>query len=943
MRRADTVHGLFADCARRWPDATAIVHGDRRLTYRELAALSEDYAAELAARGVGPGEHVAVVMKRDPEMVAALLAIMMRGAVYAGIDPRWPRERSASLVRRLHARLVVSPLDGWDVPSWTPGASSGRSVPPVAVSRDDPAHIFFTSGSTGEPKGVVVAHRGTVRLYDDCAFGDFGPGAVQTQTMPTHWDGSLLDLWSALLSGGTSVFVDDVLLPSLVRDLVSAHGLNTLCLPTAVFNLLVDEGVDAFEGIRYAFIVGEKASDAHCRRLLERFPTMTLTNAYGPVESAGIVSYRRVSIEDTRADVPIGVPVTDSDVHVFDGTRPCAPGQVGELCLSGDGLALGYLDDPELTARQFVTLETAGGPQLVYRTGDLGYVTADGVLHYVARNDLQVKVRGHRIEPGEIERVAEQVPGIRQAVVVPIKGPDGAYTDLRLSFVAVEVSPSALRSSLASRLPAYLIPRQIERLDAIPLTRNGKVDRKALAGGPSRIAVEIVTDNTRSLVASTCAQVLGIPDISADTSLALLGANSLELARICTRLVTATGVTLPLSQLYRTPRVADLAAWIDSAARRPVVVSRSNRFPLTAGQATYVDSNDILMLTWWVDGPLDVEALETALNDVHLRHQTLHARYQRTSVTVGDPGCVEFATLPATPDAEAAVLSLTKHLHEPLSLAAGRVWRALTVSDGSRTAFGIAVHHIAYDGHSRSLLLNDLATAYASRVRGVAPVWTVPAPTLAEVSAAHRSHLGATDLAAQRRYWRSQLSDLPACLDIPAGHSVGPALLHSFPPLAAGTFPELVAAVADALRSFVKDVALLAPVSVRGNPVLDAAITYRANPLCLRLQPGSEARTVADALAAQDLAFTEVAMTTPGLAPVLGTLPVLLVQDDDRTPLRLTGCATEPIDDVGALEMACPLLIEVVPNHELRIGIRTDLLPAELIDDLAARLGLVED
>lgn len=569
-RRANTVHGLFRWCVDRWPSAIAVRHNGRDVDYAELDAMSDAYAAELEALGVGPGHVVPVLLARSPEFLAVLLAVLKRGAAYAALDLRWPAARLHEMVDALPAPVVVTTSDtGSPRPVWRPTNPRGdRRVPThVPVSGDDPSAVFFTSGSSGRPKAVVCAHRGTVRLFDDWAFAPVGSGTVMPQSLAASWDAFGLDSWGVLLGGGTVVLLDGgtLELASRLRELV-AEGVNTVFLPTAVFQLVVETDLDAFAGLRVVGTGGERLSPRHADLFLARHPELPLVNMYGPVESTIAATDHVVRPADCtgRAGVPIGRPLPDTGVHVLDGERPCAVAETGEICLSGAGLALGYLGDAELTARRFVTVTVDGEPTVVYRTGDAGHWSADGLLHFDGRLDRQVKVRGYRVEPEEIERVAQEVAGVGSAAVVPVGEDDGACEALCLFYVSLPggADPDGLRAELERRLPGHLVPDHVRRLDRLPVAEDRKVDRRelaALVAGDLAGRADLPRTVTEKRVAGIFAELLGLPEVPRAASFFALGGNSLGVARLCVRLDEEFGVTVPVTTLFETTTVAGVA------------------------------------------------------------------------------------------------------------------------------------------------------------------------------------------------------------------------------------------------------------------------------------------------------------------------------------------------------------------------------------------------
>ncbi|WP_201752796.1 AMP-binding protein [Micromonospora rubida] len=293
------------------------------------------------------------------------------------------------------------------------------AAPPSAyVDSAAAATVFFTSGSTGVPKGVLSPHHATTRLFPGRGFADFGPGRVVLQAAPVSWDAFSLELWGPLTSGGTCVIADaDYLLPADLADLVVATGLDTAWLTSSLFNFLVDEDDPdrpCLAGLRQVITGGERLSPTHVERFLTRYPDCALINGYGPAESCVFATTHRVSAADCDrpGGIPLGVPVPETTVHILDGDQVAAPGAVGEICLAGAGLALGYVGDADATAAAFTLVPLGGAPVRVYRTGDLGFLDSAGVLHFRGRTDFQVKIAGHRIEPGEIESAARRIPGI---------------------------------------------------------------------------------------------------------------------------------------------------------------------------------------------------------------------------------------------------------------------------------------------------------------------------------------------------------------------------------------------------------------------------------------------------------------------------------------------------------------------------------------------------
>ncbi|MEO3977888.1 amino acid adenylation domain-containing protein [Streptomyces sp. CAU 1734] len=496
MNDPSLIHGAVARQAAATPGALAVVTRHERIRYAELDAAADGWAARLSQLGVGPGDLLPVDLPRSAELVAVLLGVLKCGAGYAALDHRWPPERVRTVLETLAPPLFITrrPVPGGLVPAWAPDGEPprpSRTAPP-RVTGDDPATVFFTSGTSGVPKAVVSPHRATTRLARDVRAWT-GPGRAMAQAAPVSWDAFSLEVWGTLVAGGRCVMTEgDYPLPGEVRSLIRESGVDAAFLTTSLLHLILEEDPESLRGLRTLLTGGERMSAGHVRRCLDIHPDMAVFNAYGPVESCVFATTHPVGPDDCAAPrgIPLGTPVSRTGVHVLCGDEPAGPGTVGEICLSGDGLALGYLGDPGLTAEKFPTVSVAGTPTRIYRTGDLGLLDHRGVLHFRGRADRQVKIAGHRVEPQEIEAAGRRIPGVRECVVAALHDApeDGGGIRLAMFYTTEppgapghrELGPALLRRELVSRLPHYLVPHFISPQRSIPLTPHGKADRAAL-------------------------------------------------------------------------------------------------------------------------------------------------------------------------------------------------------------------------------------------------------------------------------------------------------------------------------------------------------------------------------------------------------------------------------------------------------------------------------
>jgi amino acid adenylation domain-containing protein len=499
--RDSSVPALFAASARRRPSAPAVVQGDRMLSYRQLDRLSNGLAADLLARGVEPGSVVGVCLARSPELIVALLAVLKCGGSYLPFDAGWPDERlhrlftdagcrwvltdrAPALGRRLDRQRVVPAGEGEQAESDT--------GPAAAVTADAIAYINFTSGSTGRPKGVPIRHRSIARLTFGASYARLDESSRLLQLAPVTFDAATFEIWGALLHGGTCVLYPDGLVRlSQLDRVLRAHRITVLFLTTALFNAVIDERPEALTPVRNILTGGETHSLKHMAKALRIYGPGRLVNVYGPTESTTFATYYPVDqLEPGATTIPIGQPIQNTRLYVIDGDTLCAPGQRGEICLAGDGLAPGYLGMPEVTAERFVERFIDGAAEVLYRTGDYGVALPDGNIVFQGREDDQVKVRGFRIELSEIAHHLTHHPAVRQSfVTVDARAEDKAV----LAFVVADGSctPASLRDHLRARLPAYMVPERIHLCEALPLTATGKVDRHALVAATARTVHEI--------------------------------------------------------------------------------------------------------------------------------------------------------------------------------------------------------------------------------------------------------------------------------------------------------------------------------------------------------------------------------------------------------------------------------------------------------------------
>ncbi|MDH6492446.1 non-ribosomal peptide synthetase [Streptomyces sp. SAI-127] len=886
---------LFARQAARTPDATAVVHGDTRLTYAELNARATELAAVMAARGAAPERLVALALPRSTDLVVAILAVLKTGAAYVPLDPQYPAERLAYMlsdsapVLLLTTRDTAPSLPDTGVPVLT--LDDHGSSPCVAdlpqLTGDHLAYVIYTSGSTGRPKGVAVPHGNVTRLFESTRhlFG-FGPDDVWTLFHSYAFDFSVWELWGALLHGGTLVVVPHEVSrdPHEFLRLLARERVTVLNQTPSAFGELVRADAelprtDAELSLRHVVFGGEALDVTPVADWFTRHPedAPALVNMYGITETTVHVTGLPLTRERCEG---IGEPLPDLRAHVLDaGLRLVPPGVAGELYVAGAGLARGYLGRPGLTAGRFVADPFGGPGERMYRTGDLARRTTDGQLEYVGRADDQVKIRGFRIEPGEVEAALAAHPEVSRAVVLVRHG--------RLVGYAVSEGtpdPVSLRDHLARTLPEHMVPHAVVVLDRLPLTANGKLDRAAL---PIPAAATMVTGAGRAprtpqeeILRGLFAGVLGLDahQVGADDAFFDLGGDSLLAMRLTDRIRTAFGTALPVRAVFEAPTPAALAARLGETrdAHRGALLplpGRPDPIPLSYGQQRlwFMSRLDGGHTTYTVPaalrltGPLDRQALAEALADVVARHEPLRTLQPDVQ---GTPYQRILAPAEARPRLD-VVRTTEAELPGLLKSAAGRRFdlsaepplRVTLYDLGDDThVLLLLAHHSAVDGWSMRPLARDLESAYTARREGRAPEWPPLPVQYADFAHWQRESLGDENdpgsmMADQIDFWRSALAGIPEELPLPADHprpaepsgrgdrtavALDPALHAGLADLAAAQrvtlFMVLQAGLAAVLTRLGcgTDVPIGTPVAGRSDERLDDLVGFFVNSLTLR-------------------------------------------------------------------------------------------------------------
>ena len=587
------VHELFEEQARRQPRAVAVEFGGAKLSYQALNQRANRLARRLQRAGVAPGTMVGFGAERSLEMVVGLLAILKAGAAYAPLDPSLPAQRLQEMLADLNSPVLLLTRAGLSERLPDDGEGNGGPLPCICLdtertslrqesdanlelpaAADQTAYVSFTSGSTGRPKGVCVPHRSMVRLVRGADYLHFAPTEVFLQLAPLAFDASTFEIWGCLLNGARLV-VFPPHTPSLAEltDLMQRHRITTAWFTSGLFHQIVDGAPEILKGLRQVIVGGDVLSPPHVERALPWLSSGVLLNGYGPTENGTFTTFYRIPTPfDVSRSVPIGKPLANTRCYVLDDLLQLVPiGVPGELHTGGDGLSSGYLNAPELTQEKFVANPFVSGERL-YKTGDLVRYRADGNLEFLGRTNNQVKVRGFRVELGEIESALLAHPRVRQCVV--IARPDAAGTKQLIAYIVPRDQPAptaqVLQQLLRQRLPEYMIPPFIVALDELPLTANGKIDRQALPEPESRSALTAAMTEPRDEIErrlrAIWEEVLAVRPIGIHDKFFSLGGHSLLAVRLLSLVAKVFDRNLKVSVLFQNPTIAGLATVLRGGA-----------------------------------------------------------------------------------------------------------------------------------------------------------------------------------------------------------------------------------------------------------------------------------------------------------------------------------------------------------------------------------------
>ncbi|MFF2409359.1 amino acid adenylation domain-containing protein, partial [Streptomyces sp. NPDC058092] len=806
------LHELVEEQARKTPDSVAVVHEDGHLTYAELDGRANQLAHWLQHRGVGPEVLVGLCLDRSLEGIVGMLGVLKAGGAYVPIDPRYPLDRMAYVVEDARLRLMltqshlVSKLPAGDLPTlcldsgWPAVAAEPRTAPPTTLTPGNLAYIIYTSGSTGRPKGVMVAHRCLQHVVpwirrNPC----FDRRQNVLQVASTSFDFSVWEILLPLVTGGTLHIPAPRMrmIGTELQAMLSERAIESLNFtPGALATLPTDDPLPHLRTL----VVGGEAYSADLIRTWA--PGRTFFNVYGPTETTIFATGTHT---DENLDViHIGRPITNVRFYVLDQyLQPVPPGVPGELHIGGVGVTRGYMNRPDLTAEYFVADpfgEEPGGR--LYRSGDLVRYLPGGNIEFIERIDGQVKIRGFRIELGEIEAVLEQHPLVRNCAV--LAQPEGTGRRLVAYVVLDEDVPDvteALRAHLMEQLPSYMVPSAFVRLDELPLTGNGKLNRRALPlpdDSPASALSETALPRTatEAKLAVIWSEVLGHSPIGVLDDFFTLGGHSLLAVKVVARIQQTFGLEMPVRVLFEQPTLSQVAAELDGLLREQqpyptiplVAVVRDEPVPATFDQQRlwYMDrlhpDSPLYTVGWLLHRPaaVDPARLRRALEALIARHEILRTTFRETKGRVwqeiAETGTVVLteADLSAEPSKQRleSVQAITRELWmQTFDLARGPLFRTLLIHlpDGE-ALLAFSAHHAVFDGYSVRILNEELLRSYDALDEADASLPEPPAVQFADYAVWQQQWLDEERLRPHLQYWKEQLAEAPALISLPADH-----------------------------------------------------------------------------------------------------------------------------------------------------------------------------
>ncbi|HEX3128876.1 MAG TPA: non-ribosomal peptide synthase/polyketide synthase, partial [Thermoanaerobaculia bacterium] len=961
------LHELIESQVEKTPDAVAVVFEGETLTYRELDEWASALAAEL------PDTLIGISLERSLEMVVGLVAILKAGGAYVPIDPGYPAERVAYMIEDsgVSVLLDAAQIKSWDRRRLAGGIVRRRGAGGPRIP-EQPAYMIYTSGSTGRPKGALNAHRGIVNriLWMQQEYG-LTPDDRVLQKTPFSFDVSVWEFFWPLIVGARLVVArpgghQD---PAYLVETIRKESITTLHFVPSMLQVFVEQpGVEDCTSLRRVMASGEALPADLAKRFFDRMPQgVELHNLYGPTEAAVDVTCHACQPGEER--VPIGRPVANTRIHIFDREgNPVPVGVAGELLIAGIQVGRGYLHRPDLTAERFIPDQDG---MRMYRTGDLARWLSNGEIEYLGRIDHQVKIRGFRIELGEIEAALARHPEVREAVVL--------VRDQSLVAYVTPPIEEDVRVFLRESLPEHMVPSAIVSLDAMPLTPNGKVDRKALAGiEPVRRTAGVYRAPrtiTEERLAGIWRDLLGVERIGVEDNFFSLGGHSLMATRMVSRIRDAFGAELPLRTLFEAPTLESLAGRVETsgrAAESRIVEVEMERPPLSFGQERlwFLDRLEPgstaynMPLALRLRGRLDVDALERSLREMVRRHGVLRT-------TFAESGGVPFQVVAPEPAFE---LELSDEAApEPFDLTRGPLFRAvLTKIAQDDWRLFLDMHHIVSDGWSLGVLVRESAVLYQAFSQGrPSPLPELPVQ-YTDFAVWQRQKLRGEALEAQVRHWREALAGAPALLELPTDRprpavqsyrgggepaSVSMAIVRELAHREGATpFMVVLAAFEELLRrwSGQEDVLVGTPIANRTRAEVEGLIGLFVNTLVMRRPAGAKTfrellsgvrAGALEAYAHQDLPFEKL-VEELGVERSLAHSPLfqamLVLQNAPVSALSLPGLALIPID-LPVDTVKFDLLLSLSEDGEGRLDYATDLFDRTTVRRLLGSFRVLLD